>query len=93
MVKNLQRVPLDISIHWRYLHQDTAKTYSEMSKMRSYWKYSKATICRHMKKNIEDLVVELRKNNQGSPPKLSVLKRKKSYNKPSSCKKRWETFV
>ena len=25
--------------------------------MRSYWKYSKAIICRHMKKNIGDLVV------------------------------------
>ena len=41
-------------------------------KMRSYWKYSKATICRHMKKNIGDLVVDLRKNNQGRRPKLSV---------------------
>ena len=40
--------------------------------MRSYWKYSKATICRHMKKNIGDLVVDLRKNNQGRPPKLSL---------------------
>ena len=30
MVKNLQRVPLDVSIHWGYL------SYSEISKMRSY---------------------------------------------------------
>ena len=77
MVKNLIRVPLDVSIHWRYLHQDVGKTYSEISKMRSYWKYSKATICRHMKKNIGDLVVDNQgrisvKNNQGRPPKLSV---------------------
>ena len=40
--------------------------------MRSYRKFSKATICRHMKKNIGDLVIDLRKNNQGRPPKLSV---------------------
>ena len=40
--------------------------------MRSYWKYSKATICRHMRKNIGDLVVDLQKNKQGRPPKLSV---------------------
>ena len=40
--------------------------------MRSYWKYSKATICRHMKKSIGDLVVDLHKNNQGRPPKPSV---------------------
>ena len=36
MVKNLQRVPLNVSLHWRYLQQDTEKTYSEISKMRSY---------------------------------------------------------
>ena len=72
MENKLQRVPLDVSIHWRYLHQDAGKTYSEISKMRSYWKYSKATICRHMKKNIGHLVVDLRKINQGRPPKLSV---------------------
>ena len=51
-------------------------------KMRSYWKYSKATICRHMKKNIEDLVVDLRKNNQGRPPKLSV-RQKRSISRQS----------
>ena len=62
MAKKLQRVPLDVSIHWCYLHQDAGKTYSEISKMRSYWKYSKATICRHMKKNIGDLF-EWFKNN------------------------------
>ena len=88
MANKLQRVPLDVSIHWRYLHQDAGKTYSEISKMRSYWKYSKATICRHMKKNIGDLVVDLRKNNQGRPPKLSVRQKRNI-----SCKKRWETFV
>ena len=37
-----------------------------------YWKYSKATICRPMEKNIGELVGDLRKNNQGRPPKLSV---------------------
>ena len=35
MVKNIQKVPLDVSINWRYLHQDAGKTYSEISKMRS----------------------------------------------------------
>ena len=69
MVKNLKRVPLDVSIHWRYLHQDAGKTYSEISKMKSYRKFSKATICRHMKKNIGDLVVDLRKHNQGKTTK------------------------
>ena len=62
---------MDISIHWRYLHQDVGKTYSEISKMRSYWKNSKATVYRHMKKNIADLDVDLR-NNQIRTPKLYV---------------------
>ena len=57
LVKYLQRVPLDVFINWRYLHGDAGKTYSEISNRRSYWNYSKATICRHMKKNIGDLLV------------------------------------
>ena len=44
LVKYLQRVLLDVSINWRYLHQDAGKPYLEISNMRSYWKYSKATI-------------------------------------------------
>ena len=52
MTKNLQRVPLEVSIHWHYLHQDGGKTWFEISKTKSYGKYSKATICRHMVKNI-----------------------------------------
>ena len=31
MVKKLQSVPLDVSIHWGYVHQDSEKTYSEIS--------------------------------------------------------------
>ena len=33
MVENLQRVPLDVSINRRYLHQDAGKNYSEILKM------------------------------------------------------------
>ena len=53
----LERFPLEVSINWHYLYQDAGKIYSEISNMRSYWKYSKATICKHMKKNIGALVV------------------------------------
>ena len=35
LVKYIQTVPLDVSINWRYLHQDAGKIYSEISKMRS----------------------------------------------------------
>ena len=58
LVKYLQSVPLDVSINWCYLHQDAGKSYLEKSKMRSYWKYSKTTNSRHMKKNIGALVVK-----------------------------------
>ena len=72
MNKSLNRVPLDVSIHWRYLHQDAGKTWLEISKMKSYGKYSKATICRHMKKTIGDLVLDKRKFNKGRPQRLTV---------------------
>ena len=32
LVKYLQRVPVDVSINWRYLRQDIEKTYSEKSR-------------------------------------------------------------
>ena len=64
MKKVLQGVPLEVSIHWRYLHQDGRKTWLEISKMKSYGKYSKATICRIMVKKIRDLVLDKRKQNQ-----------------------------
>ena len=57
LVEYLQRVPLDVSINWCSLHQNAGKSYSEISNMRSYWKYAKSTICRFIKKNIGDLVV------------------------------------
>ena len=57
LVKYLQRVPLDVSINWCYLHQDGQKTYSEISNMAILEVFSKATIRRHVKKNIGNLVV------------------------------------
>ena len=62
LAKYLKRVPLEVFINWHYLHQDERKTYSEISNMRPYWKYSKATVCRHVNNNIGYL--RLQKNNQ-----------------------------
>ena len=70
MKKVLQRVPLEISVHWRHLHQDGRNTWLELSKMESYEKYSKATICRDIVKNIGDLVLHKRKQSQQGPLKL-----------------------
>ena len=71
MTKTLQRFSLEVSIHWSYLHQDGGKTWFEIPKMKSYGKYSKATICRRMVKNIGELAPYKRKQNQGRPTKLS----------------------
>ena len=69
--KVLQRVPLEVSFHWLYLHQDGRKTWLEISKMKSYRKYSKTTICRHMVKKNGDPLLHKWKQNQGRPTKLS----------------------
>ena len=92
MTKALQRVSLEVSIHWRYLHQDKGKTWSEISKMKKcYAKYSKATISRHMVKNIGDLVPDKRKKNQSRPSKLSE-RQKRNILIPSVVIKHFEHF-
>ena len=69
LVKYLERVPLDVSINWCYLHKDAGKTYLEISNMRleviknnhlqtygkEYWRLS----------SYERII-------RGKPPKLSV---------------------
>jgi hypothetical protein len=66
-----QRVPLIASLHWRYLHQDGKKTWKEIANIKDYNKYSKATICRYMKRKIDDFVIDKRKQNKGRPQKLT----------------------
>ena len=68
----LSRVPLAVSIHWRYLHQDQKKTWKEIAALKKYAKYSKATICRHTKRPIGDDVIDKWKNNKGRPPKRTA---------------------
>ena len=73
LVKYLQNVSLDVYINWCCLHQDAGKNYSEISNMRSYLKYSKATICRRMKRNTGDLVVTKKKIREDHQNCLSVV--------------------
>lgn len=70
--RSVNRVPLQFSIHWRYLHQDLGKKWYEIQRLPAYRKFSKATVCRHMNRAIGDIVIDKRKNNKGRPPKLSV---------------------
>ena len=46
IVKNLQILSLDVSIYYQNLHQDAAKTYAEIAKIKSYCKYLKVFISR-----------------------------------------------
>ena len=84
-------VPPKVSIQWRYLHQDAGKTWLEISKMKSYGKYSKATICRHLVKNIGDLVPGNEKKTDHQ--NFRTDKRGTLYVKLKCCGKKWETFV
>ena len=65
------------------------KTYSEISKMNSYWNYSKLTICRYMKKNIRDFVLTKELIREGHQNFLFV---KILYDKTSTCKKSRKKF-
>ena len=46
MIKYLQKILLDVSINWHYLHEDAWKTYADEIIMG----VSKAAISKHMKK-------------------------------------------
>ena len=70
----LNKVPEKVSLHWRYLHQDLGKTWREISEHKqnkTYKSYSKSTICRHMKKPIDEIVFDKRKLNKGGKRKLT----------------------
>ena len=64
-------VPIEFSIHWRHLHQDFGKTWREISGLYTYKNFSKATICRHMKKLLGEVEIDKRKFNKGRPPKIT----------------------
>ena len=67
--KTLTQVPLEVSVHLRYLYQDKGIRGKELLKM--YPKLSKATIYRHAKKLLADKTVDKRKHNHGRPRKIS----------------------
>ena len=63
------KVPLDVSVHLRYLHQDAKLPLKELQKR--YPKISKTSIHRHSKKPIGTVNVDGRHTNKGRPQKLS----------------------
>lgn len=69
--QRLLHIPLSTSIHWRILHQEFGKTCTQIKSMVKYKKYSKASICRHMKKPINENLQNKKKQSKGRPQKLS----------------------
>lgn len=64
------KIPLDVSIYMRYLHQDKGVRIKELVK--EYKQYSKTSIYRHAKKPIAgDNCPDKRQNNKGRPRKLN----------------------
>ena len=91
LVKYLQRVPLDVSINWRYLHQDAGKDLFsnikyeiilEVFKSNHLWAYGKEYW------RLIDYKRIIREDHKN----CLFDKREISYDKPSACEKRWETF-
>ena len=66
--KTLGQVPLEVSVHLRYLYQDKCIRGKELLKM--FPKLSKATIYCHAKKPVADKTVDNRKHNHGRPKKI-----------------------
>ena len=67
--KKYTKLPLDVSIHLRYLHQDKGVPLKDL--LKRYPQYSKTNIYRHSKKKIGENSVDNRKQNKGRPRKLT----------------------
>ena len=63
------KIPLDVSIHMRYLYQDKKESINQICKR--YPHYAKRSIYRHVKKTIGEKTEDRRHNNPGHPRKLS----------------------
>ena len=59
---NNTKIPLEVSLHLRYLSQDKGETLVDLCKR--YPKYSKTSIFRHSKKPIGDTKPDRRVNNK-----------------------------
>lgn len=71
-------IPLDVSVHLRYLHQDLGLTGAALS--RRYPNYSRASIFRHINKRVGDDTEDKRKQNRGRPPVLSARDKRRVIN-------------
>ena len=92
-LKTLHHLFLGVSIHWRYLHQDGGFKWHEIANLRDYWKYSKATICRHRNRPIHYEVEDLRKFSKVRPPRLSVWDERKIIRESEKLRNKYGHFT
>ena len=70
MTMSYKPIPLEVSLHLRYLHQDGGCSGKELVKR--YPQYSRTSIYRHMVKEIGDSECDKRHANCGAPRRLSL---------------------
>ena len=70
MNNKYKKIPLQVSVHLRYLHQDKGERLCELIKR--YPQYSKSSIHRHSILPVGDVKKDLRHVNKGRPLKLSA---------------------
>ena len=66
--KVYKKMPINVSIHLRFLHQDMGLRIEELLDL--YKEYPKTSIIHHAKKNVNDTNPDKRKFNKGRPKKL-----------------------
>ena len=69
-MKMYRKIPLCVSVHLRYLHQDLGIKGTDLVKR--FPKYRRSAIYRHMLKEVGDVVVDKRKGNKGRPKVLTL---------------------
>ena len=82
-----KKIPFDVSMHLRYLHQDKGETLPQL--MQRYPQYSRTTIYNHSRLPIGENIVDRRHSNKGRPAKLTPRDVRKL---SSSLKKLRENF-
>ena len=66
-----KKMPLEVSVHLRYLHQDKGIKVCELVKKKEFSQYSKSNIYIHAKLPVHNIITDQRSKNKGRPRLLS----------------------
>ena len=83
------KVPLQVSMVLRYLHQEKGETLKRLQEL--YPQYKRTTIHRHMKKKLNDTGTEPKKRT-GRPPKVTARDRRRIFAAMRKLKEEYGTF-